>query len=111
MAFANSDIRGAGNGCVLWFRDLIDIRSPYETGGQDLYIRMSAAELGKEFSKHGHIISVKIKIAAAVAAISVILSLCIFVRVRRRITGKLLIFIIVNKVMTCTHIYSFQLKF
>jgi len=79
MAFANSDIRGAGNGCVLWFRDLIDIRSPNETGGQDLYIRMSAAEFGKEFSKHGHIISVKIKIAAAVAAISVILSLCIFV--------------------------------
>lgn len=82
MAFANSDIRGAGNGCVLWFRDLIDIRSPNETGGQDLYIRMSAAELGKN---------------------------CY--RVRRRITGKLLIFIIVNKVMTCTHIYIFQLKF
>jgi len=45
MAFTNSDIRGAGSGCVMWFGDLIDIRH-FETGGQDLYIRMSSANSG-----------------------------------------------------------------
>lgn len=48
MAFANSDIRGGGSGCVLWFGDLIDIRQ-YPTGEQDLYIRMPAKESSKEF--------------------------------------------------------------
>ncbi|KAK4286028.1 hypothetical protein QN277_002642 [Acacia crassicarpa] len=42
-AYTNSDIRGAGSGCVLWFGDLIDIRS-YASGGQDLYVRMPASE-------------------------------------------------------------------
>ncbi|KAG4968047.1 hypothetical protein JHK87_033698 [Glycine soja] len=46
MAFANSDIRGGGSGCVLWFGDLIDIRQ-YPTGEQDLYIRMPAMESNK----------------------------------------------------------------
>ncbi|XVF77735.1 hypothetical protein PTKIN_Ptkin14bG0070700 [Pterospermum kingtungense] len=43
-AYANSDIRGAGSGCLLWFNDLMDIRQLSE-GGQDLYIRMAASEL------------------------------------------------------------------
>ena len=47
MAYANSDIRGGGSGCVMWFGDLIDIELlPDER--QDLYIRMSASEIGKE---------------------------------------------------------------
>lgn len=45
MAYANSDIRGAGSGCVMWFGDLIDMKQ-FETGGQDLYIRMPASQLG-----------------------------------------------------------------
>lgn len=43
MAYANSDIRGSG--CLLWFDDLIDMRE-FTEGGQDLYIRMAASELG-----------------------------------------------------------------
>ncbi|XP_027910895.1 G-type lectin S-receptor-like serine/threonine-protein kinase At4g27290 isoform X2 [Vigna unguiculata] len=50
MAFTNSDIRGAGSGCVMWFGDLIDIRH-FETGGQDLYIRMSSANSEKSEKK------------------------------------------------------------
>jgi len=46
MAYTNSDIRGAGSGCVMWFGDLIDIKQ-LQTAGQDLYIRMPASELGK----------------------------------------------------------------
>ena len=45
MAYTNSDIRGEGSGCVMWFGDLIDIRQ-FENDGQDLYIRMDYSELG-----------------------------------------------------------------
>ncbi|KAG5235572.1 G-type lectin S-receptor serine/threonine-protein kinase [Salix suchowensis] len=43
-AYANSDVRGGGSGCILWFGDLIDIRE-FSDGGQDLYIRVAASEL------------------------------------------------------------------
>ncbi|ESR65345.1 hypothetical protein CICLE_v10007572mg [Citrus x clementina] len=45
MAYTNSDIRGEGSGCAMWFGDLIDMRS-FPDAGQDFYIRMSASELG-----------------------------------------------------------------
>ncbi|KAL2327897.1 hypothetical protein Fmac_021324 [Flemingia macrophylla] len=43
MAYTNSNIRGGGSGCVMWFGDLIDMKQ-FETGGQDLYIRMDASD-------------------------------------------------------------------
>ncbi|GJS47164.1 G-type lectin S-receptor-like serine/threonine-protein kinase [Tanacetum coccineum] len=47
MAYANTDIRGRGNGCLLWFNDLIDIRVYSEgKGGDDIYVRMASSELG-----------------------------------------------------------------
>lgn len=45
-AYANSDIRGKGSGCALWFGDLTDIRQFPGSGGQDLYVRLHASELG-----------------------------------------------------------------
>ena len=45
MAYTNSDITRGGSGCVMWFGDLIDMRN-FPDGGQDLYIRMSASEIG-----------------------------------------------------------------
>lgn len=47
-AYANTDIRNGGSGCLLWFHELIDIREHRENG-QDLYIRMAASELGTIF--------------------------------------------------------------
>jgi hypothetical protein len=44
-AYASLDIRGGGSGCLLWFGSLIDTRE-FSEGGQDLYIRMAATELG-----------------------------------------------------------------
>uniref|UniRef100_A0A7N2MA83 Receptor-like serine/threonine-protein kinase n=1 Tax=Quercus lobata TaxID=97700 RepID=A0A7N2MA83_QUELO len=45
-AYANSDINGGGNGCLIWFGNLIDIRGyNQENPGQDLYIRLAASEL------------------------------------------------------------------
>ncbi|XP_063945874.1 G-type lectin S-receptor-like serine/threonine-protein kinase At4g27290 [Daucus carota subsp. sativus] len=46
-AYANTDIRGSGSGCLLWLDKLIDIREQGENG-QDLYIRMAASELAKK---------------------------------------------------------------
>ncbi|KAK3199393.1 hypothetical protein Dsin_022808 [Dipteronia sinensis] len=45
MAYSNLDIRGRGNGCAMWFGDLIDIKQN-SNSVQDLFIRMSASELG-----------------------------------------------------------------
>ncbi|KAH1247692.1 G-type lectin S-receptor-like serine/threonine-protein kinase [Glycine max] len=50
VAYTNSDIRGGGKGCVLWYFELKDIRQ-FETGGQDLYIRMPALESDKSKTK------------------------------------------------------------
>jgi len=36
-AYSNLDSEGGGNGCLLWFGDLTDIRE-YNEGGQDLYV-------------------------------------------------------------------------
>ncbi|KAH7544255.1 hypothetical protein JRO89_XS15G0136500 [Xanthoceras sorbifolium] len=44
-AYATLDIRERGSGCLLWSTDLIDIRDLIE-GGEDLYVRVAASELG-----------------------------------------------------------------
>ncbi|KAI3441584.1 EF-hand domain-containing protein [Psidium guajava] len=45
-AYANSDVRGGGSGCILWFGGLIDIREYDEDDyGQTLYIRLPKSEL------------------------------------------------------------------
>lgn len=47
MAYANSDIKNGGTGCLMWFDDLIDIREFIdENGEQDVYLREAASELG-----------------------------------------------------------------
>ncbi|XWS28051.1 hypothetical protein CRYUN_Cryun25bG0032600 [Craigia yunnanensis] len=51
MAYTNTDIRGHGSGCVIWFGDLIDIKQ-FQVGGQELYIRMSTSEAGEK-ENHG----------------------------------------------------------
>ncbi|RVW94702.1 Receptor-like serine/threonine-protein kinase SD1-8 [Vitis vinifera] len=43
-AYGNSDIRGGGSGCLLWFGELIDIRD-FTQNGQEFYVRMAAADL------------------------------------------------------------------
>lgn len=43
-AYANTDIRDGGKGCLLWFGDLVDMRE-YSSFGQDVYIRMGFAKV------------------------------------------------------------------
>ncbi|GMN67211.1 hypothetical protein TIFTF001_036266 [Ficus carica] len=59
MAYTNSDIRGQGSGCVIWFGDLIDIRQ-FSDAGQVLFIRMSRSELGKTNNKIRAVIPVAV---------------------------------------------------
>ncbi|KAI9185678.1 hypothetical protein LWI28_009586 [Acer negundo] len=47
-AYANSDVREGGTGCLLWFSDLLDIRN-LAANGQDLYVRVAASEIGTFF--------------------------------------------------------------
>jgi hypothetical protein len=44
-AYAASDIRGGGTGCIQWFGELIDMR--FVDGGQDLFVRLAKSDLGK----------------------------------------------------------------
>ncbi|XP_051132336.1 G-type lectin S-receptor-like serine/threonine-protein kinase At4g27290 [Andrographis paniculata] len=43
-AYSNLDIRGKGSGCLLWFEDLMDMRS-FGENGQDIYVRLASSEL------------------------------------------------------------------
>ncbi|XP_024028013.1 G-type lectin S-receptor-like serine/threonine-protein kinase At4g27290 isoform X2 [Morus notabilis] len=44
-AYANLDIREGGSGCILWFKELFDVRQ-YADSSQDIYIRMAKSDLG-----------------------------------------------------------------
>ncbi|KAF9673299.1 hypothetical protein SADUNF_Sadunf10G0009700 [Salix dunnii] len=43
-AYTNLDVRDGGSGCLLWFNDLIDIRT-FIQNQQEIYIRLAASEL------------------------------------------------------------------
>lgn len=48
VAYANSDIREGGSGCLMWFGDLIDVRElRVQSTEQDVYMRLSASEISK----------------------------------------------------------------
>ncbi|WVZ00605.1 hypothetical protein V8G54_026674 [Vigna mungo] len=57
-AYANSDIRDGGSGCLLWFHDIVDMRT-HNDQGQEIHTRLP-------FSERGNFISISI--------------LCLFVR-------------------------------
>ncbi|KAK1419628.1 hypothetical protein QVD17_28853 [Tagetes erecta] len=66
-AYANSDIRNGGSGCLLWFNELIDITECDET--QDLYIKFAASELAdsqSSFNKKKRVIIVALLTSSVV---------------------------------------------
>ncbi|KAM5569820.1 hypothetical protein ABKV19_017033 [Rosa sericea] len=46
-AYAHSNIREGGSGCLLWFSDMIGIRN-FRENGQDICIRLAASEQDNE---------------------------------------------------------------
>ncbi|KAE8659744.1 G-type lectin S-receptor-like serine/threonine-protein kinase [Hibiscus syriacus] len=69
-AYAKLDIKGTGNGCVIWYEDLIDIREAPQYG-QDLYIKMasSALERHADTSKNRKNVTIATTISVASAMI------------------------------------------
>nr|POE83083.1 g-type lectin s-receptor-like serine/threonine-protein kinase [Quercus suber] len=80
MAYTNSDIRGEGSGCALWFGDLVDIRQ-FPAGGQELYIRMSASEIE---AKKGRRMKRAVIVAVSLAVVSGMLLIIGFYMCRSR---------------------------
>ncbi|XP_045820475.1 G-type lectin S-receptor-like serine/threonine-protein kinase At4g27290 [Trifolium pratense] len=80
MAYTNTNISGAGSGCVMWFGDLIDIKF-IPLGGQVLYIRMPASELDDE---HRRNLRKKVLIVVFAALGMLLLAIYFFYRFRRR---------------------------
>ncbi|XP_019072559.2 G-type lectin S-receptor-like serine/threonine-protein kinase At4g27290 [Vitis vinifera] len=92
-AYANSDIRGGGSGCLLWFDDLIDIRD-FTQNGQEFYARMAASESdalsslnssSKKKKKQAIAISISI---TGVVLLSLVLTLCVLKKRKRRLKRR-----------------------
>ncbi|CAL5411023.1 unnamed protein product [Camellia sinensis] len=77
-AYANSDTAEGGSGCLLWYGDLIDIRSFPNPGDQTLYIRVTAADLvSRSNSKEKKKRPVLVIIPISVALLLFLLASCI----------------------------------
>ncbi|KAL8046478.1 hypothetical protein ABFX02_08G179900 [Erythranthe guttata] len=86
MAYTSLDISkgGIGNGCLLWYGDLVDIKelSP----GQDIHIRMASSELDSEESKRA-ILAVTLALVIGIVLLS--LSLVLYCLKRRKLDLQL----------------------
>ncbi|XP_027355254.1 G-type lectin S-receptor-like serine/threonine-protein kinase At4g27290 [Abrus precatorius] len=78
-AYANSDIRGQGSGCAIWFGDLLDIRQ-ISDAGQDLYVRTAVSEIDSSMRK-------AVLIASTVSSFVVMLIISTFIYWRNK--GKI----------------------
>ncbi|KAM0063752.1 putative protein kinase RLK-Pelle-DLSV family [Helianthus debilis subsp. tardiflorus] len=81
-AYTNSDISVTGSGCLLWFGDLIDIRT-FALNGDTLYIRMPPSELGNRKSSVIEGIGVRVMVPILVVLV-ILVSICLFYRYRRK---------------------------
>ncbi|KAK4709906.1 hypothetical protein R3W88_004419 [Solanum pinnatisectum] len=79
MAYANPDITGTNDGCLLWFNALMDIRE-FGASGQDIYVKLDSSELGNSSTKKVKILSISLP----VAAVGLLLALCLILYVRRK---------------------------
>ncbi|KAF4367738.1 hypothetical protein F8388_011313 [Cannabis sativa] len=88
-AYANMDIRNGGSGCILWFKELIDIRQ-YADSGQDIYIRMASSYLEEYRSSKGktEIMYIALPVVALVVAL-IGLSLLWYYLLKKRQTPEL----------------------
>ncbi|XP_077243378.1 receptor-like serine/threonine-protein kinase SD1-8 [Tasmannia lanceolata] len=77
MAYSNADVRGGGRGCIIWATDLIDLRE-FAGSGQDLYVRVSASELGGRHKKRRVAIIVSVTLVSAIILSGWIIGCCIW---------------------------------
>ncbi|KAL8505610.1 hypothetical protein ACS0TY_016741 [Phlomoides rotata] len=81
-AYARLNISGEGSGCLLYHGDLIDIRT-LSTAGQDLYIRMAAAEKGSKGTNRVILIASLLSVAG-IGLVCIILFLIFTQRKRKK---------------------------
>ncbi|XP_059624152.1 G-type lectin S-receptor-like serine/threonine-protein kinase At4g27290 isoform X2 [Cornus florida] len=85
-AYANSDIRGGGSGCLMWFDNLVDIREFSDgNGDQDIYIRMPASEL-KHNQKEKTLVLIVVVSTVSGMVVLTLLTWCI-IKTRRKNIG------------------------
>ncbi|RVW68686.1 G-type lectin S-receptor-like serine/threonine-protein kinase [Vitis vinifera] len=89
-AYTNSDIKGGGSGCLLWFGDLIDIKE-FTENGQDFYIRMAASELDaiSKVTKRRWVIVSTVSIAGMILLSLVVTLYLLKKRLKRKGTTEL----------------------
>ncbi|XP_064962155.1 receptor-like serine/threonine-protein kinase SD1-8 isoform X2 [Musa acuminata AAA Group] len=83
-ASANISGTGSGSGCIIWTTELTDIKM-YDSGsGQDIYVRLAAADLGSESnqSHRNHVVVIIIVVSAL--ATFILLSVPCFVWKRKK---------------------------
>nr|XP_043620432.1 G-type lectin S-receptor-like serine/threonine-protein kinase At4g27290 [Erigeron canadensis] len=81
-AYTKSNISGTGSGCLMWFGELIDMRT-FDENGDSLFIRLPPSELeNSKSSSTGRQVRVILPIASVVLVLLV--SLCLFYRFKRK---------------------------
>ncbi|KAJ0733701.1 putative protein kinase RLK-Pelle-DLSV family [Helianthus annuus] len=78
-AYATLDIK-TRSGCLIWFDDLVDIRS-YAEDGQDIFIRMAASELDTKAKAKRR---VRVIVVPVLVSATVLLGICLFVYRKRK---------------------------
>ncbi|KAL8241143.1 hypothetical protein R6Q59_014498 [Mikania micrantha] len=85
MAYANSDVRNRGTGCLLWLGGLVDMRLDDETN--TLYIRMPASQLTTQergSNNKNQTIAIVVSISVGLIIVCVILAVYLARRKKKR---------------------------
>ncbi|KAF5781024.1 putative protein kinase RLK-Pelle-DLSV family [Helianthus annuus] len=84
-AYTNSNVSGSESGCLLWFGDLINIRT-FAANVETLYIRFSPSELDliDKSKSSGAGRSVRVIVPIAFVVLVVLVSVCLFYRCNRK---------------------------
>ncbi|RZC09209.1 G-type lectin S-receptor-like serine/threonine-protein kinase [Glycine soja] len=88
-AYGSSDILGKGNGCILWFGDLLDLRL-LPDAGQDLYVRVHITEIMANQNEKGGSRKVAIVVPCIVSSVIAMIVIFSFVywRTKTKFGGK-----------------------
>nr|GMD80797.1 G-type lectin S-receptor-like serine/threonine-protein kinase At4g27290 [Ipomoea batatas] len=91
-AYSSLDISNGGSGCLLWFKDLFDIRL-LSLNGQDIYIRLDSSEIPEE-SGHASLKGKKVQIivlgSSLPLTIIILLVLCFGLYLYKKSTEKMM---------------------
>ncbi|KAF8024019.1 hypothetical protein BT93_F1274 [Corymbia citriodora subsp. variegata] len=87
-AYSNSDVRGGGSGCLMWFGNLIDIRESEQVDyEQNIYIKLPASELDSIHNTVNKKILLTVTVASVICGLliaGILFSIIWKRRIRRR---------------------------